>query len=218
MEWIADPTAWMGLLTLIVLEIVLGIDNLVFIAILADKLPPEQRDRARLIGLSLAMIMRLGLLASIAWLVTLTESLIEVFGKTFSGRDLIMLFGGVFLLFKATMQLHERLEGREHQVAGSKVYARFWPVVVQIIVLDAVFSLDAVITAVGMVEHLSVMMIAVVISMGLMMVASKPLTAFVNARPTVIMLCRRPTRSAKRSPTCSKAVPAKPYCSTGASG
>ncbi|SDF47957.1 TerC family protein [Phytopseudomonas seleniipraecipitans] len=189
MEWIADPTAWLGLLTLIVLEIVLGIDNLVFIAILADKLPPEQRDRARLIGLSLAMIMRLGLLASIAWLVTLTEPLIDVFGKTFSGRDLIMLFGGVFLLFKATMELHERLEGRTHQHGGSKVYARFWPVVAQIIVLDAVFSLDAVITAVGMVEHLQVMMIAVVISMGLMIVASKPLTAFVNARPTVIMLC-----------------------------
>ena len=189
MEWIADPTAWLGLLTLIVLEIVLGIDNLVFIAILADKLPPEQRDRARLIGLSLAMIMRLGLLASIAWLVTLTEPLIDVFGKTFSGRDLIMLFGGVFLLFKATMELHERLEGHTHQATGSKAYARFWPVVAQIIVLDAVFSLDAVITAVGMVEHLQVMMIAVVISMGLMIIASKPLTAFVNARPTVIMLC-----------------------------
>jgi CBS domain containing-hemolysin-like protein len=189
MEWIVDPTAWLGLLTLIVLEIVLGIDNLVFIAILADKLPPEQRDRARLIGLSLAMIMRLGLLASIAWLVTLTEPLIEVFGKNFSGRDLIMLFGGVFLLFKATMELHERLEGHTHKVGGSKVYARFWPVVAQIIVLDAVFSLDAVITAVGMVDELQVMMIAVVISMGLMMAASKPLTAFVNARPTVIMLC-----------------------------
>ncbi|WAC42968.1 TerC family protein [Pseudomonas sp. SL4(2022)] len=189
MEWIADPTAWLGLFTLIVLEIVLGIDNLVFIAILADKLPPEQRDRARLIGLSLALLMRLGLLASIAWLVTLTEPLIEVFGKSFSGRDLIMLFGGVFLLFKATMELHERLEGHTHKAPGSRTYARFWPVVAQIIVLDAVFSLDAVITAVGMVDELQVMMIAVVISMGLMMVASKPLTAFVNARPTVIMLC-----------------------------
>ncbi|SDU02978.1 TerC family protein [Geopseudomonas guangdongensis] len=189
MEWIADPTAWLGLLTLVVLEIVLGIDNLVFIAILADKLPPEQRDRARLIGLSLAMLMRLGLLASIAWLVTLTAPLFEVFEHAFSGRDLIMLFGGVFLLFKATMELHERLEGRSHQVAGSRTYARFWLVVAQIIVLDAVFSLDAVITAVGMVEHLPVMMIAVVISMALMILASKPLTAFVNARPTVIMLC-----------------------------
>ncbi|MGE8370826.1 MAG: TerC family protein, partial [Pseudomonas putida] len=105
MEWLADPTAWLGLLTLIVLELVLGIDNLVFIAILADKLPPHQRDRARVIGLSLALIMRLGLLASISWMVTLTAPLFEVFDKSFSGRDLIMLFGGVFLLFKATMEL-----------------------------------------------------------------------------------------------------------------
>ncbi|AYF88468.1 TerC family protein [Pseudomonas sp. JS3066] len=189
MEWIVDPTAWLGLLTLIVLEIVLGIDNLVFIAILADKLPPHQRDRARLIGLSLALLMRLGLLASISWLVTLTTPLFEVFDKSFSGRDLIMLFGGVFLLFKATMELHERLEGRVHSQGGSRAYALFWPVVAQIVVLDAVFSLDAVITAVGMVEHLEVMMIAVVVSIGLMIIASKPLTAFVNAHPTVIMLC-----------------------------
>ena len=189
MEWIADPTAWLGLATLIVLELVLGIDNLVFIAILADKLPPHQRDRARLIGLSLALIMRLGLLASISWMVTLTEPLFEVFGKSFSGRDLIMLFGGVFLLFKATMELHERLEGHIVERSAGAGYALFWPIVAQIVVLDAVFSLDAVITAVGMVEQLSVMMIAVVVSIGVMIVASKPLTAFVNARPTVIMLC-----------------------------
>ncbi|WP_422776378.1 TerC family protein [Pseudomonas mediterranea] len=189
MEWIVDPTAWLGLLTLIVLELVLGIDNLVFIAILADKLPPEQRDRARIIGLSLALLMRLGLLASISWMVTLTEPLFEVFDKTFSGRDLIMLFGGVFLLFKATMELHERLEGHVAQRSGHAAYAMFWPIVAQIVVLDAVFSLDAVITAVGMVEHLSVMMIAVIFSIGLMIVASKPLTNFVNGHPTVIMLC-----------------------------
>ncbi|OZY35012.1 hypothetical protein CJF35_21510 [Pseudomonas lundensis] len=189
MEWIADPTAWLGLLTLIVLELVLGIDNLVFIAILADKLPPEQRDRARVIGLSLALIMRLGLLASISWMVTLTEPLFEVFGKVFSGRDLIMLFGGLFLLFKATMELHERLEGHVSERTSNTTYALFWPIVTQIVVLDAVFSLDAVITAVGMVEHLSVMMIAVVFSIGLMMLASKPLTRFVNSHPTVIMLC-----------------------------
>ncbi|WP_335945461.1 TerC family protein [Pseudomonas sp. G166] len=189
MEWIVDPTAWLGLLTLIVLELVLGIDNLVFIAILADKLPPEQRDRARIIGLSLALLMRLGLLASISWMVTLTNPLFEVFGKTFSGRDLIMLFGGVFLLFKATMELHERLEGHVAQRSGNAAYAMFWPIVAQIVVLDAVFSLDAVITAVGMVEHLSVMMIAVMFSIGLMMIASKPLTKFVNGHPTVIMLC-----------------------------
>ncbi|MBI6602959.1 MULTISPECIES: TerC family protein [Pseudomonas] len=189
MEWLADPTAWLGLLTLIVLELVLGIDNLVFIAILADKLPPEQRDRARLIGLSLALLMRLGLLASISWLVTLTQPLFEVFDKSFSGRDLIMLFGGVFLLFKATMELHERLEGHVAQRSGTAAYALFWPIVAQIVVLDAVFSLDAVITAVGMVDELAVMMIAVIISIGLMIVASKPLTRFVNAHPTVIMLC-----------------------------
>jgi len=189
LEWLADPTAWLGLLTLIILELVLGIDNLVFIAILADKLPPHQRDRARLIGLSLALIMRLGLLASISWLVTLTAPLFEVFGKSFSGRDLIMLFGGFFLLFKATMELHERLEGRGHVQQGSRTYSAFWPVVAQIVVLDAVFSLDAVITAVGMVDHLMVMMIAVIISIGVMIVASRPLTAFVNAHPTVIMLC-----------------------------
>ncbi len=189
MEWLADPTAWLGLLTLIVLELVLGIDNLVFIAILADKLPPQQRDRARLIGLSLALLMRLGLLASISWLVTLTQPLFEVFDKSFSGRDLIMLFGGVFLLFKATMELHERLEGHVAQRSGAVAYAMFWPIVAQIVVLDAVFSLDAVITAVGMVDELAVMMIAVIISIGLMIVASKPLTRFVNAHPTVIMLC-----------------------------
>ncbi len=189
MEWLADPTAWLGLLTLIVLELVLGIDNLVFIAILADKLPPEQRDRARVLGLSLALIMRLGLLASISWMVTLTAPLFEVFDKSFSGRDLIMLFGGVFLLFKATMELHERLEGNVDQKSGSVTYALFWPIVAQIVVLDAVFSLDAVITAVGMVDELSVMMIAVVFSIAIMIIASKPLTAFVNAHPTVIMLC-----------------------------
>ncbi|RJX78831.1 TerC family protein [Pseudomonas sp. LS-2] len=189
MEWLADPTAWLGLLTLIVLELVLGIDNLVFIAILADKLPPEQRDRARVLGLSLALIMRLGLLASISWMVTLTEPLFDVFEKSFSGRDLIMLFGGIFLLFKATMELHERLEGHVTQQSGSATYALFWPIVAQIVVLDAVFSLDAVITAVGMVDELSIMMIAVIFSIGIMIVASKPLTAFVNAHPTVIMLC-----------------------------
>lgn len=189
MEWIADPTAWLGLLTLIVLELVLGIDNLVFIAILADKLPPEQRDRARIIGLSLALFMRLGLLAGISWIVTLTKPLISVFDHAFSGRDLIMLFGGIFLLFKATMELHERLEGHVAQRTSNASYAMFWPIVLQIVVLDAVFSLDAVVTAVGMVDDLSIMMIAVVFSIGIMIIASKPLTHFVNSHPTVIMLC-----------------------------
>jgi CBS domain containing-hemolysin-like protein len=177
------------LLTLVVLEIVLGIDNLIFIAILAEKVPPHQRDKARLIGLSLAMIMRLGLLTMISWLVTLTEPLFAVMGKSLSGRDLILLIGGIFLLFKATMELHERVEGKSHVQAGPRVYASLGAVIAQIIVLDAVFSLDAVITAVGMVEELGVMMAAVVISMAVMIFASKPLTRFVNAHPTVVVLC-----------------------------
>ena len=189
MEFLMDPSIWVGLLTLVVLEIVLGIDNLVFIAILADKLPPKQRDKARLIGLSLALVMRLGLLSVISWMVTLTKPLFSVMDYTFSGRDLIMLIGGIFLLFKATTELHERLENRQHDDGHGKGYARFWVVVLQIVVLDAVFSLDAVITAVGMVNHLPVMMAAVVIAMAVMLLASKPLTRFVNQHPTVVVLC-----------------------------
>ncbi len=189
MEWLLDPNIWVGLLTLVVLEIVLGIDNLIFIAILADKLPPHQRDKARLLGLSLAMIMRLGLLTMISWLVTLTAPLFSIATLSFSGRDLILLIGGIFLLAKATIELHERVEGKSHVQSGKREYASFAAVVAQIIVLDAVFSLDAVITAVGMVEQLGVMMAAVIISMGVMLFASKPLTRFVNAHPTVVVLC-----------------------------
>ena len=189
MEWLFDPTIWVGLLTLVLLEIVLGIDNLIFIAILADKLPPHQRDKARLLGLSLAMAMRLGLLTIVSWLVTLTTPLFSLGPFDFSGRDLILLLGGLFLLFKATVELHERLEGVTHTQGESKVYAGFAAVVAQIVVLDAVFSLDAVITAVGMVDELGVMMAAVVISIGVMILASKPLTRFVNAHPTVVVLC-----------------------------
>ena len=189
MEFLMDSSILVGLLTLVVLEIVLGIDNLVFIAILADKLPPKQRDKARLIGLSLALVMRLGLLSVISWMVTLTKPLFSVMDYTFSGRDLIMLIGGIFLLFKATTELHERLENRQHDDGHGKGYASFWVVVLQIVVLDAVFSLDAVITAVGMVNHLPVMMAAVVIAMAVMLLASKPLTRFVNQHPTVVVLC-----------------------------
>jgi CBS domain containing-hemolysin-like protein len=189
MEWLFDPTIWVGLLTLVVLEIVLGIDNLIFIAILADKVPPHQRDKARLIGLSLAMIMRLGLLTMISWLVTLTTPLFSLGPLDFSGRDLILFLGGLFLLFKATMELHERLEGISHVQSGPRVYVSLGVVIAQIVVLDAVFSLDAVITAVGMVDELGVMMAAVIISMAIMILASKPLTRFVNAHPTVVVLC-----------------------------
>ncbi|HEY8189844.1 MAG TPA: TerC family protein, partial [Micavibrio sp.] len=189
MEIFLDPTIWMGLLTLILLEIVLGIDNLVFIAILADKLPEKQRDKARMVGLALALIMRLVLLTSISSIMKLTTPLFESFGHVFSGRDLVLLIGGFFLLYKATGEIHERLEGHGEGHAGNIKRAGFWLVVIQIIVLDAVFSLDAVITAVGMSDHLHVMMAAVIIAMALMMYASKPLTTFVNAHPTVIMLC-----------------------------
>ncbi|WP_332862297.1 TerC family protein [Janthinobacterium svalbardensis] len=189
MEWLFDPTIWVGLLTLVVLEIVLGIDNLIFIAILAEKLPPHQRDKARVLGLTLALVMRLGLLSLISWLVTLTTPLFSLGTFSFSGRDLILLVGGLFLLFKATTELHERLEGVTHAQTGPKVYAGFGLVVAQIVVLDAVFSLDAVITAVGMVDNLYVMMAAVVISIVVMMLASKVLTRFVNAHPTVVVLC-----------------------------
>ncbi|GAB4068758.1 TerC family protein [Ancylobacter sonchi] len=188
-EWIADPAAWAGLATLIVLEIVLGIDNLVFIAILADKLPPAQRDKARILGLSLALFMRLALLASVSWIVTLTYPLFTVLGSEISWRDVILIVGGLFLLFKGTTELHERLEGGGEAEHSSPVHAVFWQVIVQIVVLDAVFSLDSVITAVGMVRELSIMMIAVVVAVGVMMLASRPLMSFVSRHPTVVILC-----------------------------
>ncbi len=188
-EWMVEPAAWAGLATLIILEIVLGIDNLVFIAILTDKLPTHQREKARIIGLSLALIMRLVLLASISWIITLTTPLLTVFDLELSGRNLILLFGGIFLLFKGTMELHERLEGYSEHKRDKPVHAVFWQVIVQIVILDAVFSLDSVITAVGMAEHLSVMMIAVIIAIGVMMLSSGPLTAFVSKHPTVVILC-----------------------------
>lgn len=190
MEFLLDPGIWVGLLTLIVLEIVLGIDNLVFIAILAEKLPPEQRDKARVVGLSLALFMRLGLLFAISWLVTLTKPLITLFDWTFSGRDLILLFGGLFLVYKAVTELHEKMEGKpEIKVTTNVVYAGFTAVVAQIVVLDAVFSLDSVITAIGMVDNIYVMMVAMIVAMAVMLLASKPLTNFVNRHPTVVILC-----------------------------
>jgi len=188
-DWLNDPTAWLGLGTLIALEIVLGIDNLIFIAILADKLPPRERDRARLIGLALALVMRLALLASISWLVTLARPLATVLGIALTGRDLILLVGGLFLISKATLELHERLEGVMQRKSQPTISAGFWATVTQIVVLDAVFSLDSVITAVGMVDHLAIMMIAVIIALGAMMAASGPLMRFVSAHPTVIVLC-----------------------------
>lgn len=189
MEWIFDPTLWVGLLTLVVLEVVLGIDNLVFIAILSEKLPPGQRDKARLIGLMLALGMRLLLLSAISWMVRMTTPLFNIMGFAPSMRDLMLLGGGIFLLFKATTELHERLDSHTLVTSPNRTRAVFWKVVTQIVVLDAVFSLDAVITAVGMVDHLPTMMAAVTIAVGIMLLAAKPLTAFLASRPSVVVLC-----------------------------
>jgi predicted tellurium resistance membrane protein TerC len=189
MEWIADPAAWLGLGTLILLEIVLGIDNLIFIAILVDRLPPHQRRIARILGLSLALLMRIAMLAGISWLQTLTTPLFTVFGAGISPRDLILMGGGLFLLFKATTELHGRLEGAGAGRTGSAGgHILFWQAIVQIAILDFVFSLDSIITAVGMVDHLQVMIIAVAVAIVAMMAVSGPLTTFVNAHPTVVIL------------------------------
>jgi len=187
MDWISDPTIWTALLTLTALEIVLGVDNVIFISILSNKLPPEQRDRARLVGLGAAMVMRIALLFAISWLVGLTEPWFDVFGQEFSGRDLILLLGGLFLLYKATTELHEKLEGHEANKAAAGA-ASFAGVIAQIMILDIVFSLDSVITAVGMADDVPVMVAAVVIAVGVMMVAAKPLSEFVQAHPTVKVL------------------------------
>ena len=189
MEWIADPTVWVGLATLVALEIVLGVDNLIFLAILSDKLPPTERKRARIIGLSLALIMRLALLASITWVMSLTAPLLSFWRFTISWRDLILIAGGLFLLVKATTEIHDRLEVQQEHRHGSAGSAAFWPIVAQIVVLDAVFSLDSVITAVGMVDELYVMMAAVVIAVLAMLVAAKPLTEFITKRPSLVILC-----------------------------
>ncbi len=186
-----DPSVWVSLVILLLLEVILGIDNLIFIAILANKLPPQQRNRARVIGLSLALIMRIILLSIMSWLITLTEPLFvdPIFHHPFSFRDIIMVLGGFFLIQKATRELHERIEGEIELSNRSKTYAKFWPIVLQIIVLDAVFSFDAVITATSIANYLWVMILAVTVSMGMMIFAAKALTIFVHKHPTIVVLC-----------------------------
>ncbi|OFW06183.1 MAG: hypothetical protein A3I61_18630 [Acidobacteria bacterium RIFCSPLOWO2_02_FULL_68_18] len=187
MDWMTTPEGWIALLTLTVLEIVLGIDNIVFISILAGKLAPEERGRARRIGLILAMLMRIVLLLSITWVMRLTAPLFAVVGQEISGRDLILIVGGLFLLAKSTHEIHEKLEGEEgHASAG--VAASFASVIVQIMLLDVVFSLDSVITAVGMAEDVAVMIVAVVAAVAVMFVSSGPIAVFVERHPTVKML------------------------------
>ncbi len=187
MEWIANPDIWVSLLTLTALEIVLGIDNLVFIAILSEALPEHQRKLARRLGLLFALVTRILLLLSISWIMGLRAPLFEVMGEGISGRDIILLVGGLFLIGKATFEIHDKIEGDEGHSA-TKVAAGMVAVVAQIAVLDIVFSLDSVITAVGMANHVEVMVAAIVIAVGIMVIAAEPVSAFINAHPTVKML------------------------------
>lgn len=186
MEWMTSPELWVAFATLLLLEIVLGIDNVIFISILAGRLPEEQRRRAQVVGLSLALITRLLLLASLAWVIGLTAPLFTVWGQEISGRDLILVLGGLFLLGKATFEIHEQLEGADH--AKERKAVSFASVIAQILVLDVVFSLDSVITAVGMVDELGIMIAAVVVAMVVMLFSAKAISEFVNRHPTVKML------------------------------
>jgi predicted tellurium resistance membrane protein TerC len=188
MDWLADPQIWVSLLTLTVLEIVLGIDNLIFISILAARLPPERQAQARRVGLMAALVMRLMLLVAISWIMVLTAPLFTVAGHDFSWRDLILLLGGLFLVYKGTQEIHARIEGEAEHADGSARPSGFTGTIVQIALLDIVFSIDSVITAVGMASHLMVMMAAVVISVAAMLMASGPIASFVNSHPSVKML------------------------------
>ena len=190
LELFTDPQIWVALLTLTALEIVLGIDNIIFITILAGKLPEAQRDRARVIGLSLAMFMRIGLLFFISLIIGLTAPLFEILDHPFSGRDLILIGGGLFLIAKSTFEIHERLEGPPGHGASNttRAAASFGAVIVQILLLDAVFSLDSVITAVGLVNDLPVMVAAIVIAVGVMLVSAKTIGEFVDRHPSLKML------------------------------
>jgi len=188
-EWLASPETWIALLTLTALEIVLGIDNIIFISILAGKLPHEQQARARTWGLALAMITRILLLLSLSWIMRLTEPWFNIFGQEISGRDLILMFGGLFLMAKSTHEIHDKLEGpEESEVRTGKTKAGFTGVIVQIILIDLVFSLDSVITAVGMADDVEVMIAAVVVAVLVMMFLAGPISNFVDRHPTIKML------------------------------
>ena len=187
MDWLTQPETWIAFITLVVLELVLGVDNVIFISILAGKLPPEQQQRARTTGIALAVITRILLLFSLSWIIGLTEPLFNVFNLEISGRDLVLLAGGVFLIWKATREIHDKLEGEEGH-ASAKVRSTFVSVIAQILLLDIVFSLDSVITAVGMVDELFIMIAAVLISALTMIFIAGPLSEFVDKHPTVKML------------------------------
>ena len=187
MEWLTNPQIWIGFVTLTVLEIVLGIDNVVFISILAGKLPNHQQQRAVRVGLSLAVLTRILLLLSLAWIIGLTAPLFAVLGRQFTGRDLILIGGGLFLLAKSTREIHDKLEGVEGH-ASARVAPSFRSVIVQILLLDVVFSLDSVITAVGMVREIGVMIAAVIVALGIMLLSAEAINSFVNRHPTIKML------------------------------
>jgi predicted tellurium resistance membrane protein TerC len=184
---LSDPAVWVAFFTLTALELVLGIDNIIFISVLVDRLPPRERETARRIGLFLAMFMRVGLLLALSWLVGLTAPLFTITGTEISGRDLILLLGGLFLVWKSTKEMHQLSEGEEDHASG-KVRAAFTAIILQIIIIDMVFSLDSIITAVGMVDEVSVMIAAVMVSVGLMMLFARAIGEFVSAHPSIKML------------------------------
>ena len=186
----ASPTAWVALATLVVMEIVLGIDNLIFISILTNKLPVHQRTRARRIGISMALFLRLGLLTTVAWIVQLTEPVVDVLGQTFSWKDMILIAGGLFLVWKATTEIHHSVDIKsdEEKAVSSTVVMGMAAAIGQILLLDLVFSIDSIVTAVGMTEHLPIMIVAVIAAVIVMLVASEPLAKFINDNPTVVML------------------------------
>jgi predicted tellurium resistance membrane protein TerC len=188
MEWFSDPNAWLGLLTLTALEIVLGIDNIIFISILASKLKPEDQPKARKLGLMGAFVSRMLLLLSIAWVVKLTAPLFHVGSLPISGRSLILIIGGLFLIAKATYEIHGKLEGEDEHGGTSKVLPSLTAVVIQIMLIDIIFSLDSVITAVGMVKQISIMVAANIVALAIMLMAAGPISAFVDRHPTVKML------------------------------
>jgi predicted tellurium resistance membrane protein TerC len=188
MELLTDPQAWIAFATLTMLELVLGIDNIIFISILVDKLPRERQEVARRLGLFMAMFMRIGLLLLLAWIVGLVEPLFTVLGKAISGRDLILILGGLFLIWKSTGEIHQSLEGAEEGHTSKAVKATFAAVILQIMVIDLVFSLDSIITAVGIVDDVKIMIAAVVASVGLMMLFAGPIGRFVSDHPTIKML------------------------------
>ena len=187
---IQDPTAWVALVTLVVMEVVLGIDNLIFISILTNKLPQENREKARKIGIGLALVMRLALLGTVAWIVQLTNPLFEAFGHPFSWKDLILIAGGLFLVWKATREIHHSVDPVDHKedMVGGAAAITFGSAITQILLLDLVFSIDSIITAVGMTPHLPIMIIAVIAAVTVMLIAATPLANFIEKNPTIVML------------------------------